>query len=348
MTLTLGEICRRAGGDLDGDPDLPIHGVAKIEEAREGELTFIANPKYLKYLSQTRASAVIVPKNAPPAPPHSLIRCDNPYFVFMKALVLFNPPEELYGRGIHPAAVVGKDAELGKDVSVGPHAVIGEKCSIGDGTVLAAGVFVGKGASIGRQCTLHPHVSVREKVIIGDRVIIHNGAVIGSDGFGFVPENGVYHKIPQVGTVVIEDDVEIGANVTIDRATLGETRIRKGAKLDNLIQVAHNCTVGEHTVIAAQTGMAGSTTIGNNVRIAGQVGFAGHMSVGDRAVVGAQAGVVKDVQPGEMVSGYPARPHREELRREAASARMPEMLQEIRLLKKKLSELEERMRKNGC
>ncbi|MBN1895728.1 UDP-3-O-(3-hydroxymyristoyl)glucosamine N-acyltransferase [bacterium] len=348
MKLTLGEICRLAGGDLEGDPDLPISGVGKIEEAREGELTFIANPKYLKYLGRTKASAVIVPRDAPPAPSHSLIRSDNPYFVFMKALILFNPPEALYGRGIHPAAIVGQNAKLGKDLSIGPHAVIGDGCSIGDGTVLGAGVFIGNGSSVGRECILHPHVSIREKVIIGDRVIIHNGAVIGSDGFGFVPEEGVYHKIPQVGTVVIEDDVEIGANVTIDRATLGETRIKKGAKLDNLIQVAHNCSVGEHTVIAAQTGMAGSTTIGNHVRIAGQAGFAGHMSVGDGAVVAAQAGVVKDVPPGEMVSGYPARPHREELRREAAGARMPEMLREIRALKKRLDELEERMRKSGC
>ena len=203
------------------------------------------------------------------------------------------------------------------------------------------GVIIGNDVVVGEDCIIHGNVSIRESVVIGNRVMVHNGTVIGSDGFGFAMEGGVYHKIPQVGTVVIEDNVEIGANVTIDRASLGETRIKKGAKLDNLIQIAHNCTVGKNTVIAAQTGLSGSTQIGAGVRIGGQVGFAGHLEVGDGAAVAAQSGVSKSIPPGEMVFGYPARPHHEELRIQAARQKLPELLKIIKELKKRIEKLEE-------
>ncbi len=345
MSFRLAEIAARVGGEVVGEGGLKIRGVAKIEEAKEGEITFLANPKYSKFLSETKASAVIVPQEIAEAGDKSLIRTKNPYYAFLKTITLFYPPEPLIEKAIHPTAVIGEGTELGKDLSIGPYVVVGQRCRIGDGSVLMPGVCVGDGVIIGDGCTLHARVCLREKVVLGNRVILHNGVVVGSDGFGFAQEGEEYHKIPQVGTVVIEDDVEIGANSTIDRATLGETRIKKGAKLDNLIQVGHNCTIGENTVIAAQAGLSGSTHIGKGVRVGGQVGFAGHLKVGDGAAVGAQSGVSKSIPSGVFVFGYPAKPHMEEFRIQGALKRLPPLLKEIKDLKERVLRLEQEMGK---
>ncbi len=345
MPIKLSDIAAEFGGRVVGDDGVEISGVAKIEEAQEGEITFLANPKYTKFLNETKASAVIVPLDVTEAGDTPLIQAENPYFAFLKTVVLFHPPQPLIAKGIHPTAVIGEETEIGQDVSAGPYVVIGRRCRVGSGTVLMPGVVVGDDVRIGSDCVLHARVSIREKVILGNRVVIHDGTVVGSDGFGFAPEGGKYHKIPQVGTVVIEDDVEIGASTTIDRATLGETRIKRGAKLDNLIQVAHNCSIGEDTVIAAQAGLSGSTHIGSHVKIGGQVGFAGHLSVGDGAMVGAQSGIHKSVPSGQMVFGYPAKPHSEEFRIQAALRRLPQLLKEVKDLKQRIQGMEEALRK---
>lgn len=338
---SLEDLVKEVGGILDGDGSVEISGVGKIEEAGPGILTFLANQKYQKFLEGSRASAVVVPKDLPDMPGLNLIRADNPYFSFMKAVVLFNPPKSFIDKGVHETAVIGKNVQMGEAVAVGPYVVIGDNAKIGSGTTLLPHVVLGKDVSVGENCTIHSHVSLREGVQLGNRIILHDGVVIGSDGFGFAPENGRYHKIPQIGTVVIEDDVEIGANTTIDRATLGETRICEGVKLDNLIQVAHNCTVGAHTVIAAQAGISGSTKIGKHVRVGGQAGFAGHIEVGDYTAIGAQSGISKSVAEKQYVFGTPAKPHKEEFRIHGALKRLPEMLKEMKVLKQKIESLEQ-------
>ncbi len=344
MVFKLAEIAAKLKGVIVGDPELIITGVGKIEEAKEGEITFLANPKYGKFLNQTKASAIIVSEEVTEGFGKSIIRTKNPYYAFLQTIHLFFPPVPIIEKGIHPTAVIGEETQLGKDLAIGPYVVIGKRCTIGDESICMPGVVIGDDVRIGEGCTLHAHVCLREKVVLGNRVILHNGTVIGSDGFGFAPEGDKYFKIPQVGTVVIEDDVEIGANVTIDRATLGETRIKKGAKLDNLIQVAHNCTIGNNTVIAAQTGLSGSTHLGKSNRIGGQVGFAGHLEVGDGVSIGAQSGVHKSVPPGEFIFGYPAKPHKEEFRIQAALKKLPQLIKEVNRMRKKIEALEDKLR----
>jgi len=339
--IKLAEIAAKLGGEVVGNDDIEISDVAKIEDAREGEITFLANAKYAKFLKETKASAVIVSEEVTQAGDIPLLVVQNPYFAFLKTVQIFYPSASLIEKGIHDTAVIGEGTELGESLSVGPYVVIGRRCHIGNGTVIMPGVVMGDDVRVGENCIIHARVCLREKIVLGNRVIIHDGTVVGSDGFGFVPEEGKYHKIPQVGTVVIEDDVEIGANTTIDRATLGETRIKKGAKLDNLIQVAHNCTIGEDTVIAGQAGLSGSTHLGRGVRVGGQAGFAGHLSVGDGAAVGAQSGVNKSVPQGMLVFGYPAKPHMEEFRIQAALKKLPKLLKEIKDLKNRIRKLEE-------
>ncbi len=345
VPLRLGEIAEITGGDLSGDPSILITGVAKIEEAKPGELTFLANPKYAKHLGETRASALIVPDGLTGGFDRPVIRSSNPYFAFMKVVAVFHPPKPLIEKGIHSTAEVGERTELGTDLSIGAYAVIGRHCRIGHRTVIMPGVVIGDGAVIGDDCILHANVCIREGVVLGNRVILHNGTVVGSDGFGFAPDGGKYHKIPQVGIVVIEDDVEIGSNTSIDRATLGETRIKRGTKMDNLIQIAHNCSVGEDTVIAAQVGVSGSTSIGNNCRVGGQAGFAGHIRVGDNTTVGARAGVLRPVSGNTMVSGFPARNHRDELHVEAGVRKLPELMKEFKQLKDRVEKLEQELKK---
>lgn len=345
--MLLRDIATHIRGEVEGDDSLEITGLAPIEEAKPGELTFLANPKYTKFLQTTLASAIILPKDIPCPSGKSVIRASNPYFAFSQAISLFYPSKPFLPVGVHPTAILGEEVVLGKDVAIGPYVVIGDHCRIGEGTVLFPGVILGEDVQIGSHCVIHARVSIREHVRIGDRVIVHDGTVIGSDGFGFAFEGGKYHKIPQVGTVVIEDDVEIGANVTIDRATLGETRICKGAKLDNLIQIAHNCYIGEHTAIAGQAGLSGSTRLGKYVRVGGQAGFAGHLEVGDYAIVAAQSGVDKSIPPHVMVFGYPARPHREALRFEASVHQIPQMLKTLRELRQRIENLEKELKNHA-
>ncbi len=338
MELSLAEIAAMVQGELDGDGGIKIRGVAKIETANPGEITFLSNPKYAKYLETTNAAAIIVSRDFP-ATTRPVIRTQNPYYAFLRVLQVFHPPVVTVAVGIHSTAIVDETAQLGRNIRVGPGVVIDRNCRIGDEVVIHAGVVIGPEVEIGHHTLIYANVTVRERVRIGNNVIIHSGTVIGSDGFGFAREGQQYFKIPQVGTVIIEDDVEIGANCAIDRATLGATVIHRGAKLDNLIQVAHNVEIGENTVIAAQTGISGSTKIGKNVMIGGQVGFVGHIEIGDNTIIGAQSGVSKSLPPNSTYFGYPARPMMQAKREEAALRRLPDLLKRIAELEAKLETL---------
>jgi UDP-3-O-[3-hydroxymyristoyl] glucosamine N-acyltransferase len=345
--MKLHDIAAMLNAEVDGDGSVEISRVAKIEEAGPGDIAFIANPKYTKFLESTKASAVIIDKATPPVKVEAgqsrpaLLRVLNPYSAFLKTLVKFNPPADPYPPGIHPTAVIAGSAQLGKEVRIGACVVVGERCRIDDGAVLGHGVVVGDRVTVGAKSLLYANVSVREGCRIGERVIIHSNTTIGSDGFGFAPQpDGTFEKIPQVGIVVIEDDVEIGANCAIDRATLGETRIKKGAKLDNLIQVAHNVVIGENTVIAAQAGISGSTKLGKNNMIGGQVGFTGHIEIADFTKIGAQSGVHHSIhKPNMTFFGAPAYPHREAFRIQGAIGQLPELLTQVRQLQNTVDRL---------
>lgn len=337
MIKKLKELAELVRGEYLGDGEIEIRGVGSIQEAKEGEITFLANPRFSSLICTTGASAVIVHREIIEAP-RPLLRVSNPYLAFAKILTLY--AEDKIKRpspGIHSTCILGKDVKLGKDVSLQAYTVIGDRVEIGDRTVIGAGVYIGDDTRIGKDTLIYPHVTIREEVTVGDRVIIHSGCVIGSDGFGYTRDGERYFKIPQIGTVVIEDDVEIGANTTIDRATLDKTIIKQGTKIDNLVQIAHNVIIGEHSLIIAQVGISGSCIIDQGVIIAGQAGVAEHIKIGQGAIVAAQAGVDKDIPPGVMVSGYPARPHREELKREALMHRLPQLYQRIRALEERLS-----------
>ncbi len=351
--MTLRDIAALINARIDADVSdggMEIRRVAKIEEAGEGDITFLANPKYVRHLATTNASAVIVANALKDIPPRegrgpALLRVQDPYLSFVRVLAAFNPPPDPVAPGIHPTAVVASSARLGRDVRIAAYAVIGERAVVGDGAMIGPHAAVGDDVTIGPGSLLYSHVTVREGCRIGARVILQPGAVIGSDGFGFAPrKDGSYDKIPQMGIVVIEDDVEIGANTTIDRATMGETRIGRGAKLDNLIQIAHNVTIGPHTVIAAQTGVSGSTRIGAHCVIAGQVGFAGHLEIADRTQIGAQSGLHRSITtPGEQWFGYPAMPARQAMRVMGALGQLPDLLADVRALKKHLEDLQTRL-----
>jgi UDP-3-O-[3-hydroxymyristoyl] glucosamine N-acyltransferase len=344
-TYTLGRIAELVEGEVDGDSSIPISGVSGIKEAGAGDITFLDNPRYRSFLDSTKASAVIVrPGGSCPKPS---IRIEKPYEAFLKTLHLFRRrTEERYERGVHPTAVVHPSARLGRDVAVCAHVVIEENVTVGDGTTLLPGCCFMAGAEIGRGCLVYPNVTVREECRIGDRVILHAGAVVGSDGFGFLRRGGRPIKVPHIGIVVIEDDVEVGANVTIDRATAGVTRIAAGAKLDNLVHVAHNAMVGENTLIAAQVGISGSTEVGREVVLAGQAGLVGHILIGDGATVGAQAGVTKSVAPGSVVSGYPARPHGIARKIHGFTQRLPHLFRRMQSLEERIEGLEKEARES--
>jgi UDP-3-O-[3-hydroxymyristoyl] glucosamine N-acyltransferase len=340
--VTLAEIAERLGCRLEGDGTLEIGRVAGLSEAGPGDLTFLANPKYQQAALATKASAIILAEDAPAAP-CAMLRASNPYLAFARALALFGA-DERPAPGVHPAAFVDPSAVLGRDVSVGPFAVVGAGAVLGDRVVLGPHAVVGPGARIGDDSVLHARVSIRERSIVGARVIIQDGAVVGSDGFGFVTdEQGVHHKIPQQRIVVIEDDVEIGANTTIDRPAVGETRIRRGAKIDNLVQIAHGVQVGEHALLVAQVGIAGSTRIGRHVVLAGQVGVAGHVTLGDGVRATAQTGIPNDVEAGALVSGYPAIPNRDWLRSSAIFRQLPDLRRRLHELGERLERLERRL-----
>jgi len=344
MKLTVAELARRLGAELVGDGSVEIVGVAPIESARKGQISFVASPRYAKFAERTGASALIVPRDLPIDVDLPLLRTANPYFAFQQVVRLFHPEEHRLPEGVHATAVVHESARLGAKIAIGPYVVVEEGAVIGDRVQIYPGCYVGREVTVGADSVLHANVVIRERVKLGERVVVHAGSVIGSDGFGFAREGERYYKIPQAGTVVVEDDVEIGAGCCIDRATLGETRICKGAKLDNLIHVGHNVVIGENTVIAAQTGFAGSTIVGKNVMVGGQAGFAGHMTIGDGALISAQSGVTKSIPPGTRVFGYPARPVHQARREEAALRRLPELLKRVRELEQRLRELEGQLR----
>jgi UDP-3-O-[3-hydroxymyristoyl] glucosamine N-acyltransferase len=335
----LHELASLVGGDLEGDGEVEIRGVAGIRDANPGEITFVANPRYEEFVATTRASAIIGRPGLRAAAP--LIRSDNPYFAFLQVMNLFaGDAAGRYPRGIHPGAVVDSTARLGRDVAIGPFCQIAGGAVIGDGTTILCGAFVGEGVEIGAGCLIYPGVTIREGSRLGDRVILQPGAVIGSDGFGYARHGSTHYKVPQIGRVVIEDDVEIGANTCVDRATTGETRIGRGTKIDNLVQIAHNVVVGPDSVIAAQAGISGSTEVGRGVVIAGQAGLAGHIVIGDRVTVGAQGGVTKSIPPDMVVSGYPAREHGLARRLYAHTAMLPEMFKRVKELERRVRELE--------
>jgi UDP-3-O-[3-hydroxymyristoyl] glucosamine N-acyltransferase len=330
--MTLAELAERLGCELRGDGTIEIRAVRGLEEAGPGDLTFLSNPRYAAQLDATRASAAIVARDGADLAIATL-RADNPYLCFARALTLFHRPLTP-SPGIHPTAVVAPSASIAEPVSIGAYAVVGDDVVIGSGATIHPHVTIYPGVKIGRDVVAHAGVVLREHVRIGDRVVLHPGVVVGADGFGFAPSPEGAVKIPQVGIVVIEDDVEIGANTTIDRATLEATIIRRGAKLDNLVMVAHNCEVGAHSFLAAQVGIAGSTKVGRGVQMGGQVGVAGHVVIGDGVQVAAQSGVPSSVPPGKVVGGYPAVEVTIWRRTSAALLRLPELLRRVRRLER--------------
>lgn len=342
----LDELAAITGGRVEGDGATMITGVAGIQEAKEGEITFLSNRRYRRYLQESRASAVIMTEEMVEGEmPIPAILSENPYYTFAKVLSLFYQGErQCLEVGIHPTAVIHQQVSIGKEVSIGPYVVVGEGTKIGDRVTISAGAVIGRHCHIGPETLIYPHVTLYDRTTIGARVIIHAGVVIGSDGFGFACNDGGYYKIPQVGQVLIEDDVEVGANTTIDRGTMGVTCIAQGTKIDNLVQIAHNVTVGRNTVIAAQVGVGGSTHIGDNVQIGGQAGLVGHIEIGNGVGIGAQAGVTKSFPEQTMITGYPARPLGVVRRGEAAQHRLPELLKTIREQEKRIAALEDAIR----
>ncbi|MBI4227799.1 MAG: UDP-3-O-(3-hydroxymyristoyl)glucosamine N-acyltransferase [Candidatus Omnitrophica bacterium] len=336
---TLLEVATLLGGEVVGDGETVITGVCGIKEAAPGDITFVANSRYLRLMHQTKASAIITGRDVKWAP-KPLVRTENPSLAFAKMVSLMAPAEPKRPTGVSPQAIVGQRVTLGRDVAIQAFAVIEDDVTLGDRTVVYAGCYVGHHARIGADCLIYPNVSIRESVELGARVVVHSGTVIGSDGFGFATVKGAHHKIPQIGTVVIEDDVEIGANVTIDRARFGKTVIGRGTKIDNLVQIAHNVEIGENAIIVAQTGISGSTIIGQNVTLAGQAGVVGHITIGDNAIVAAQAGVSKSVPPDTQVWGSPAKPLARAKRINACIQRLPELVKTIEALSRRLEQLE--------
>jgi UDP-3-O-[3-hydroxymyristoyl] glucosamine N-acyltransferase len=345
IPLNLSELAERLECRLEGDPNLEIRRVAGIEQAGPGDLTFLANPKYQQFLQTTRASAVLVTSETPRTQvgPAFLV-CSHPYLKFAQALGLLacgsTPPD-----GIDPSALVAPDAEIEDRVSIGALVVVGAGARLGARTVLYPGTIIGPGARVGCDCVIHARVSIRERVQLGDRVVVQDGAVIGSDGFGFVKQpDGTHVKIPQHADVIIEDDVEIGANTTIDRPAVGETRIRAGTKIDNLVQIAHGVSVGRRVLFAAQVGIAGSTIVEDDVVLAGQVGVAGHLKIGHGVVATAQTGIPNSVPPDTMISGYPAIPNRDWLKSSAVFRNLPALKKRVVELEQRIAELEEQLR----
>jgi UDP-3-O-[3-hydroxymyristoyl] glucosamine N-acyltransferase len=338
--LKLQDIAARIECRLDGDGDIDIRGVAGIEDARSGDLTFYSNPKYAAELRATRASAVILGESVEAAP-CAMLRTRQPYLAFARAVALFEDPWRP-APGVHHLAWVGEAVTLGADVSVGPFAVIGNGTRIGARTIVHPHVTIGRQSEIGEDCIVHARVSIRERIRIGDRVILQDGAVVGSDGFGFARRpDGTHHKIPQIGGIVIEDDVEIGANTTIDRPAVGETRIGAGTKIDNLVQIAHGVDIGRNVLLAAQVGVAGSVTIEDEVTLAGQVGVAGHITLGKGVIATAQTGIPNSVPAGSFISGYPAIANRDWLRASAVFRKLPELKKRVAELERRIKELED-------
>ena len=341
--LKLRDIADRLDCRLEGDGDVEIVRVAPVRQAQHGDLTFVANPRYLAQLATTGASAVILGRaKADAAAPCAVLRADNPYSAFARALALFAPPAAP-ANGIDPLSAVAGDATIGTDVSIGPFVTVGSRATIGARTIIHPNVVVGSGVRVGEDCVIHAQVSIRERVVIGDRVTLHDGVVVGSDGFGFTRQkDGTHLKIPQNADVVIEDDVEIGANSTIDRPAIGETRISAGTKIDNLVHIAHGVSIGERVLLAAQVGIAGSTVVGNDVMMAGQCGVTDHVHIGERARVGAKSAVLGSVEAGAFVTGHPAIEHRSWRKASILFRHLPSIRKRLEALERRIAELVEK------
>jgi len=341
--MKLLELAERLDAEIDGEPNIEIRSMNTLMDAAEDQASFLSNPKYRPLLESTRAGAVIIGKNdRPPKTSNlrpSLLITDNPYLSYAQATTILHPPKHP-AKGVEQGAFIHPTAKIGKNVAVMAGAYVGEDACVGDGTVLYPGVFIGRNAGVGRDCVLYPNSVVREECILGDRVIVQPNAVIGSDGFGYARNGAKHVKIPQIGNVVVEDDVEIGAGTTVDRAALGETRIGRGTKIDNMVQIGHNVKVGNNCILVAQVGISGSTKLGDSVILAGQAGVAGHLEVGDGAAVGAKAGVLSDLPPGAQVLGAPAYDRGEFFRAQAVIRKLPELNKKLRSLEKKIKALE--------
>ena len=345
MVKTLKEISELIDGDLCGDGDLEITGVSGIKEAHPNEITFVANAKYRSEMEHTNASAIIIGPDIQ-CNGKATIRVADPYLSFVKVLENFSWRKKRRTEfGVHETAIIGENVHVGERVSIQAHAYIGDNVEIGDDTIISPLVYIGHDTKIGSGTLIYPRVTIREEIQIGDRVIIHCGAVIGSDGFGFATVSDRHHKIPQIGSVIIEDDVEIGANTTVDRATMtnGATVIKRGTKIDNLVQIAHNVVIGEDCRLAAQVGIAGSAVLKDRITVAGQAGVVGHLTIGEDTVIFAKSGVTKNTPAGSCVSGFPARPHAQEMRVLGAWHKLPS---EFSQLQKRVAELESQLRQS--
>lgn len=341
--VTLEELARLVGGEVRGVCEEMLFGIAGIREAGKGQITFMVDPKYGKDLETTQASAVIV-RSPLPQTSKPLLITSNPYLAYAR-IAQFFAPQPGHPSGISSLTHRGEECRIGEKVSIYPLVYLGDRVVIEEGVTLYPGVYLGDSVRIGKDSVVYPNVSILSGTIIGQRVIIHSGTVIGSDGFGFVQDGMIQVKIPQTGIVQIDDDCEIGANNTIDRATFGKTWIKTGVKTDNQVHVAHNVVVGEHTLLIAQVGISGSVTIGQGVILAGQVGVADHITIGDGVKVGGKSGVIKSIPPGEIVSGNPTMPHRMHLRTSFLIQRLPEMTKQIRSLENRVRLLEEELKK---
>ena len=342
MVRKLREISELVDGELLGDGDIEIHGIAGIKEAREGEITFVANAKYMSQIRRTKASAIISWKDAK-CDGKPMILVDNPYLAWAEVVEAFSNKRRKSGSGIHHTAIIGDNCQISESAWIQAYAFIGDNVHIGDGVVVSPFVYIGDDSRVGARSFIYPNVTIREDVSIGERVIIHSGTVIGSDGFGFAQVSDRHYKVPQIGSIIIEDDVEIGANVAVDRG-LRETIIGRGTKIDNLVQIAHNVVIGEDCVIVAQVGIAGSTEIKNRVVLAGQAGVVGHITIGDDAQIAARAGVSKSIPPGaQTYSGSPAMLHSKDLRVQAGMRKLPELMSEVRNMQKRIEALEKEL-----
>lgn len=338
--FSLADLADRLDAEVVGDGERLIEGIRPLDQAGPEHLSFLHNPKYVDQAASSRAGAILV-HDAAVLPGRNLLVCAEPYLAVARALELFHPRPKP-APGVHSTAVVGDDLTLGDGASIGPTAVVGRGVTIGPGAAIGPGCVIGDGVAIGADSVLHPRVVVEDGCRIGARCILQAGVVIGSDGYGFATVDGIHHKVPQVGIVVIEDDVEIQANTTIDRATMGTTRIGRGTKVDNLVQLAHNVQVGEHCLLVAQSGVSGSTRIGNHSIMAGQSGAAGHLELGDRTTLTARAAAMKSFPDGGVLSGFPARPQNEWLRTQAAIGRIAALRKKLRELESRIGELERR------
>lgn len=338
MAYTIKDIAQFINGELRGEGNIEIKGISSIDDAKEGEISFIDNPKFKEKINKTKASCILTSidienTNKP------IIKCKNPSLALIKIIEKMFPYEIDYPKGIDESASIGKDVKLGKDVSIGANSVVGNDVRIGDSSIIYPLVYIGPGAKIGENAIIYPNVTIREKVIIGGNVTIHSSAVIGADGFGFVKEGARFLKIPQMGIVEIRDDVEIGSCVTIDRARFGKTLIGRGTKIDNLVQIAHNVKIGENCIVVAQVGISGSVNIGDNVILGGQAGITDHVDIGNNVMVAAKGGITKSVPPKTVMSGIPARPHNVMKKLVAHVDNLPKIVQRVEELEKKLKEL---------